>query len=1127
MFLKNRLQMYGFFFIFVHELFIFKTLKLTFMVRKIVLSLIAVLGLCVHGFAQVQQVSGTVTDPTGMPIIGATVVIDGTTTGTTTGIDGDFVINAAADATLSVSFVGFQSVQVPVAGQSTLSITLREDTAIEEVIVVAFGTAKKEAFTGSSTVVKSEDLMKTQSANISDALVGKVSGVQFNSASGSLGSSQSMSVRGVGSMASGTQPLWVVDGVPYEGDINNLNMADVESINVLKDAASNALYGARGANGVIMVTTKRAKAGDARVAFDAKWGLNTRALRQYDIIEDPGQYYEAHYRSLYNYFSLENGMMPVNAHRAANDLLTTNNAGGLGYNVFTVPEGQNLIGTNGKLNPNATEGRKVNYNGQDYTLTPDNWLDEIYKNSFRQEYNMSIAGATDRSNFFASLGYLNNNGIIDGSEMERYTARLKADYNAKKWLKIGANMSYTHFVWENGNDTANDEGASDGGNVFATAVRMAPIYPVYVRDGEGNIMRDQWGMLLYDNGSGINGGSVRTTGGQSNQLQDIQLNKYISEGNAFSANGFLDFNLAEGLKLTVNGSVTIDETRHTQMMNAYYGQFAQSGGIISKSHGRTLAYNLQQLLTYNRSFGRNQNHNFDILLGHENYTLNSASLGASKSTLFSPDNLELNGAVTDSSNSYSSVSQYNNEGYFARAQYDYDSRFFFSASYRRDASSKFHPDHRWGNFWSVGGAWLINKESWFTSKAINMLKLKVSYGSQGNDGIADYLYTDMYSIDSDGMGGVTATWVRKGNENITWETNGNLNAGVEIGLWNDRLTAGVEFFNRTTSDMLFALPAPIESGYSSYYTNIGDMRNTGFELTLNADIIRKKDFTWSFNLNASHYQNRLTSLPDYYRSEESHDGTRVGLQSGSNFYSEGMSIYEFYLPTYAGVNAQGQAQWYYYKKTPKAVTDANGNPYYNADGSQVYEYTTERTVTNNWSDASVAGREFHGSALPDLYGGFGTSLQWKGLDFSANFTYQIGGLTYDSGYAQYMSSPQGTSVGHNLHKDVFKGWTEENKQTNIARLCYNDIYSMGSTSDYFLTDASYLNIQNITIGYTLPQKFTRKFLVERLRIYASCDNVWYWSKRQGLDPRQSLSGGSSIYYNAPVRTFSGGISVTF
>ena len=793
------------------------------MVRKIVLSLIAVLGAgMLLSVAQNRQVSGTVSDAEGNPVVGATVLVDGTHVGTTTGMDGSYTLSAPADGTLKVTFVGYADMLVPIAGKTTINVTLQEDTqAIDDVIVVAFGTAKKEAFTGSAKVIKSDDLIKTQSTNVQDALVGKIAGVQFNSASGRPGAGQSIYVRGYGSLNANKSPLWVVDGVPYEGDINNLNTADIESISVLKDAASNALYGARGANGVIMVTTKRAKAGDATVTFDGKWGVNTRALQNYDIVDNAGEYYEYHYKALYNYYTLVNGYNAVQANLAANQLLTSNAAGGLGYNVMSYPEGQNLIGTNGKLNPLAKEGRVVTYNGQEYMLKPDNWLDEIYKTaSFRQEYNVNVSGATDRANFYASLGYLDNTGSIDGSSNERYTARLRADYQAKKWLKVGGNFSYTHFVWNNGNDIDN-EGASDGGNAFATAMRTAPIYPVYIRDGEGNIMIDQYGMKLYDTGDGRNGGAVRSTGGQSNDLQDIQLNKYISEGNAFTANGFADIDLYKGLKLTVNGSVAIDETRGTQVMNPFYGQFAESGGLVYKSHQRDITYNLQQLLNYNTTV--DEKHNLGLLLGHEMYTRKVYGLYAQRSVMYSPNNLELSGAVVDMASSGSSVSEYNNEGYFFRGQYDYDEKVYVSASYRRDASSRFHPDHRWGNFWSAGVAWLINKESWFNAPWVDMLKVKASYGSQGNDGISEYLYTDYYTIASAGGTSVTQNLARKGNPDITWETNANLNVGVEFGLWNNRLSGGIDFFNRKTTDMLFQMATPYESGSTSIWTNIGDM----------------------------------------------------------------------------------------------------------------------------------------------------------------------------------------------------------------------------------------------------------------------------------------------------------------
>ena len=502
------------------------------MVKKVVLSMVATLLLgCFGAFAQGQRVTGTVTDETGAPVIGAAGVVEGTTRGKSTDVAGYYQIQASADANLVVSYLGYQTQTVAVAGRSTVDVVLVTDSEqIDEVVVQAFGVAKKEAFTGSAATIKSDELTKTQSSSVANALQGKVAGLQTTQGSGSLGSEPTIRIRGIGSINAGNDPLWVVDGVPYEGDLNNLNMADIETMTVLKDAASNALYGARGANGVIMVTTKRAKAGDARVNFDAKWGVNMRARQLYDYTRDPGQYYEMHYTALKNYY-MDSGMDAATAHTTVVNGLTTNGVGGLGYNVYTVPAGQTLIGSNGKLNPNATLGRKFTYNGQEYTVRPDDWMDELYDPSFRQEYNISIAAATEKSNFFASFGYLNNKGITDGSDMYRWTARLRADYQAKKWLKVGANMSYTNFNWNGA--SSNSEGSGDTADVFSAVADTAPIYPVFVRDGEGNIMKDQYGWNVYDSGDGSVWGLTRFSGSQSNPLQNIWLDESNSEGNAY------------------------------------------------------------------------------------------------------------------------------------------------------------------------------------------------------------------------------------------------------------------------------------------------------------------------------------------------------------------------------------------------------------------------------------------------------------------------------------------------------------------------------------------------------------------------------------------------------------------
>ena len=1065
------------------------------MVRKIVLSLIAVFVFLAYATAQNRQISGTVSDANGHPVAGATVIVDGTSLGTTTNTAGEYTLSAPVNGTLVVTFVGFEPQQLPIAGKTRINVTMKEDAqAIDDVIVVAFGTAKKEAFTGSAAVIKSDEIAKVQTSNVATALVGRVAGVQTSSTSGDLGKTPSIRVRGFGSINAGKEPLWIVDGMPYEGDLNNLNTNDIESMTVLKDAASNALYGARGANGVIMVTTKKAKSGDAVVTIDAKWGVNSKALEEYDVITSPAQYYETHFKALYGYYAQTNPA--AKAYALASSGLTSNGTGGLGYNVYTVPEGQALIGTNGKLNPNATLGRKIIYNGQEYWLTPDDWIDEAYQSAFRQEYNVNISGATERSSFYASLGYLDNTGIIKSSALERYTARLKADYQAKKWLKVGGNMSYAHFSNSNGN--SNEGSASSTANIFAFSAQMPPIYPVYIRDGSGRIMVDDNGYQMYDYGDKGNAGLTRPLLPGANGLQTSWLNKKKAEGNAFSGSGFVDISLYKGLKLTVNGSTNIDETRTTYLNNQYYGQFAEAGGTISKYHTRDIAYNLQQILNYNETFGK---HNVGLMVGHEYYQKKYYYLSGTKSKLFSYDNEELGGAVVDGAGAHSYIDDYNSEGYFMRAQYDYAGRYFVSGSYRRDASSRFHPDHRWGNFWSVGAAWLLNQENWFDAPWVNMLKLKASYGSQGNDNIGYYLYTDTYSIENNN-GEIAVLFGQKGNPNITWETNTNLNIGTEFGFWNNRLSGSVDFFNRKTSDMLFAFSVPSSLGYSSYYANVGDMVNRGVAVELNADLIRTKNVLWSFNLNLTHVKNEVTYLAPEHKSTTV-EGYK-GYIDGSYFVGEGLPLYTYYLRSYAGVDPEtGASLWY---------KDVKGD-----DGK------ITRTKTSDYTSAT---RYLHDSAIPSVYGGFSTSVSAYGVDFSISFNYQIGGKVYDSGYASFMSSPYGTTVGTNYHKDILKAWTPENKGSDIPRLQYGDQYTT-SVSDRFLTDASYLNISNINVGYTLPSKITQKFGVQKLRVYLACDNVVYWSKRQGLDPRYSFTGATNFSNYSPIRTISGGVTVQF
>ena len=984
--------------------------------------------------------------------------------------------------------------------KSHVKVTMRSDAEmLEEVMVVAFGTAKKSAFTGSAKVIGAEKLEQSQVTSVTDALAGAVPGVTLTSNNGAPGATASIRIRGFSSLNAKNDPLIIVDGAPYSGDLGNINPNDVESMTVLKDAASNALYGARGANGVVIITTKRANTnGEAKVTFDAKWGANTRALKKYDVISDPGMYYEMHYGAMKNYYMNQMGMSDQAAWIEANNNLFGSN-GGLGYNVYTIPEGQYLIGQNGKLNPDATLGRVVNYKGRDYLLTPDDWDKVGSRTGLRQEYNFSISAANEKSSFYVSLGYLGNEGITEGSDLKRLTGRLKADYQAKKWMKVGANMSYARF---DSNSLGNNGASTSTANVWAFTTQMAPIYPAYVRNADGSIMFDGNGIGMMDYGSGINAGMQRPFIPDANPIQDNKLNTRHAEGNALSGNAFVDITPLPGLKVTLNGTFNLDETRFTYVYNPYYGQFDSTGGTVSKYNQRDYDYNLQQLVSYATSFGDN---NFDILLGHEYYDYRLNYLGASKSKMFSQDNHELDGAVIDGQAATSYKKRRNNEGYFGRLQYNFDERIFGSASLRRDASSRFHPDYRWGTFWSVGGAWLISKESWFSAPWVQELKIKASVGSQGNDNIGDFRYTDVFDIiNSDNK--VGTSFYSKGTKDITWETNTNFNIGAEFQLWN-RVTGSIEYYRRKTSDMLFSFSVAPSLGYSSYFDNVGNMVNSGVEMDFNVNIFDTRNFTWDVNLNISTLKNRLTMLdPDkQITTEYTADGKGYkGYSSGSVFIAEDLPMFTWRMKEYAGVNENGESLWY------RNTKDEAGN-------------VTGRETTKIYADADYYITEE--TSIPKVYGGFGTKLKVYGVDFGINFTYQIGGKQYDGTYAYFMSSPTG-STGYNYHKDLLNAWTPENTGSNIPRFQLNDQYS-ASMSTRFLTNASFLNIQNINVGYTLPSRWTKKMAISSLRLYMSAENVFYWSKRKGFDPRQSYDETTNATYYSPMRTISGGVTFEF
>ncbi len=993
--------------------------------------------------------------------------------------------------------------------KSHVKVILGSDSqALDEVMVVAYGTAKRSAFTGSATEMKAQELEAHIVSSATNALSGKVAGVQMTSSTGEPGSSSTIRVRGIGSINASSDPLYIVDGAPYDAGIANINPQDIESMTVLKDAAASAIYGARGANGVVIITTKKAKVDqDAIVKLDTKWGVNSRLIPQYDVITDPGQYYETHYKAMFNSIYY-NGGTAAEAYAFADANLFDSSNGGLGYQIYTVPAGEKLIGTNFRLNPNATLG----YSDGTYYYTADDWYDETYHDSFRQEYNISVSGNKDRLSYYASAGYLDDGGSVDNSRYQRYTARTNVEYQAKKWLKLTTNLSFTHSDSETPYYTTSNWGSS--GNLFYIVNTIAPIYPLYVRNADGSIKMEN-GRVVYDSNQtnfirpGIVGNAVRDNAYDSRQTyRDV-----------FNGTWAAVITPIEGLNISATMSAMSYASRGN-VLNSVFGGGSSVGGAASVTNSRTFTVNQQYLASYTRTFA--DIHNFNALAGYEQYNYKYQYHYGYNDHLYSPNIGELGNAFgidQKSLNSY--TDNYMTEGFLGRVQYDYDNKYFLSASYRRDASSVFAPGHRWGSFGSVGLAWQMNKETFLhDQKWIDLLKVKLSYGVQGNDAILDssgnrsyYAYADRYSPSYNGdTGEYSVVMSQKGNNELTWESSYSWNAGIDFSFFGYRLNGTIDYYNRKTADMLYFKTLPLSSGInvSSYPANVGTMRNSGIEVTLDGTVIKTRDLEWTLNLNFTHNKNVILELDPSI--------AETGLIYSNSILKEGGSVYQAYMVKYAGTNKENGKALYY---MDQEVTDEDGN-------SRIERVTTE--------DLTKATKYDCGTTLPKLYGGFGTTFSAYGFDLSAQFSYQLGGQIYDGVYQSLMHN--GLTAGSNMHKDLLNAWSPENPTSDIPRLstASTDDPGVGSQTpmDRFLTSSNYLSLNNLTLGYTLPKKLLNRISVNNIRIYVSGENLFLLTARKGLDPRfnyglGSMTSGAGLSSGtyATMRTITGGLSFTF
>lgn len=1015
-------------------------------------------------YAQNMTVKGKVT-ANGLEMPGVTVSVKGTAGGTITSLDGDFTIKADAGSVLVFSFIGYETVEVPVKGNGPINVELREKTTdLDEVVIaVPYGTAKKSTFTGSAGVVDKKIIANSQVASVSQALQGSVAGLQSFSASGQPGEDATILIRGVGSVNASTTPLYVVDGVPYDGALSSISNQDIASITVLKDAAAASLYGSRAANGVVMITTKQgSKKSAPSIEISAKYGFSDRAVKDYEQVSTE-QYFMLEWEAIRN-MRMNLKKNPDTAEAAAAYATQNLRLNYIGINPYGTAYPQ-PIGTDGKL----VEGARLLWN--------DSWEDALSQDAHYTDLSARVSGGSENSQYYFSLGYMDNQGAYIGSGFKRYTLRANITSDLTKWLQVGVNVGLTHSI----QDFPKSDDSSLG-NVVLAARSIPSFYPVYERDPEtGAYVLDENGQRVYDYGKYRHGSYAGY-----NQAQSMLYDKNEIKRDAASVRGYLQVTPIEGLTYKMSLNIDYNSRFTHDYANPTYGKEPVTGSV-SKSNTRTTGMTFNNVVNWEHTFG--EVHNVRLMAGQEYYEFNTSNFGGSRSNVITDGYFEPDVASTLTGFSGNS-DQYKLLSYFGQAEYNYAQKYFASVSMRADGSSRFHPDNRWGAFWSFGGSWKIGREAFVEEAAgswLSDLTLRASYGAQGNDNVGYYAYQALYSIGSF-LGETTLTTSRLDTPELSWETNLNANIGLDFSLWSNRLFGTVEWFQRTSKDLLFSRDLVPSSGFSSIDDNIGKVRNYGWEFTLGGTPILTRDWTWRLSVNATTYKNEIVNIP-----------TDV-MWSGTKKWVKGGSIYDFWMYEWAGVDPEtGDAQWY--------MTDTE---------------TGERVKTTNYGSLTSQDKVKVGNALPKVSGGFQSDLTWRDLSLSMAFAYSIGNKIYNRDKASLMGVSGAN--GSTMSKDLLNRWTPENTQTDVPRLEYDQTSYFTSASTRWLVDGSYLRLKTVTLNYNLPKKWIQPAMLKDVSIYVQGENLLTFSKQQGLDPEQALGGVTYWRYPA-MKTLSFGINV--
>lgn len=1024
-------------------------------------------------FAQGKTVSGIVSDNTG-PLPGVNVVIKGTKVGIQTDFDGKYSIPVKTGDVLVFSFIGMDDKSVTVGNTTKLNVILQSSTkSLDEVVIVAYGKQKSKAIVGSVVSISSEVLEKQLSTSVLTSLQGSVAGVNMIAAGGMPGDNPTIRIRGISSLgASAADPLIILDGAPFAGNFNSISSDQIQSINVLKDASSTALYGSRGANGVIVINTKRGKFNTApKVSFSTVLGISSNAVKLHKMV-DTDTYMKLSWEGLRNTNQyVNNQTAAVAGQNASNNLIST-----LGYNPYSVAK------------PVDASGNLVSTN----KYWDTDWASLILNDAaVRKEHTFGINGGSENTTYSFSANYMSQEGNVVNSKFDRVTSRLSIDSKINDWFTAGITSFYS---------TSKQNYPSQSGTSYQSAIQwiynVPSIYPVYRRDENGGLVKDDKGNNIYDYGAtstqGLNG--TRPTFTNENAYGSLYKYDIRYDRDNFTSNAYLQFTLAKDLTFKTNLAYDKYLYDYYEYASNEVGYAASVGGRVTQDRDITTATNLINTLSYKKSLG---NHNFSADLIQEAYKFKLDQLGA-QGEGYLPGVKVLDGKTTPTDAS-GSISEERISSYLGRLTYNYNEKYFLEGSFRRDGSTRFAKDVRWGNFYAVGGSWLISEENFLKNiEALSFLKLKGSYGELGNnrifasDGSQNYFpYIQSYET---GWSELDNTGVVLGNvvdKNLTWEKTASTNIGLEFGLFKNRISGTVDYYSKKSVDLIMSkpLPSPINGGI---LTNAGAVKNYGWEFSLNTKNVSTTNFLWTTSLNFSIDKSEVAKL------------TQESFVKGTKRWEVGRSIYEFYIQEWAGVDpATGYGMWY------KDVLGTDGKP------------TGEKVTTKVYSEAS---RHYVGkSSLPDVIGGLTNYFNYKGFDLNVLFNFSFGASVYDSTYASLMDGFK--TSGRAASQDVLDRWQNPGDITNVPLvLSSNNDFTSQSTRFLFKND--YVRLKALNFGYNLPSSLIEKINISKLRLYFQGDNLWTYQTHKGIDPEQNLDGTTnSRSYNQKVVSF--GINLEF